>query len=99
VCQGCGARSACPSCDFLMVCTRVCVDLRYDVNNCGACGRSCGGIGAWCDAGRCFPDCGFRTRCPGTVEGCVDTTSDRAHCGACGHACADGQRCVAGACV
>jgi DNA-binding beta-propeller fold protein YncE len=52
------------------------------VNNCGACGGSCG-FGGTCSAGKCACATGLAT-CGGS---CVDLSSDPAHCGACSQAC------------
>ncbi len=78
-----------------------CVDLRSDLNHCGACGSICesGLAPVACRAGECV-----RANCPvgveycGVVDGCRDLSSDRAHCGACGNFCVQGS-CVGGVCA
>lgn len=106
-CAGrCGAEANCQPCDGQ------CVDLRSDVQNCGACGSDCTGLphvdNASCDAGIChIPnvggcDAGYAD-CDGNVaNGCEqDTTADNAHCGACDNACPLlplPQECVSGTC-
>ena len=77
-------------------CSDLCVDVRVDRENCGACGNRCG-VGQACSGGQCAPSCPEgQAACEGR---CVDTTSDPAHCGACGAKCAAAgaaNACVAG---
>jgi hypothetical protein len=81
------------------VCSDLCVDVRVDRENCGACGNQCA-AGQACSAGQCAPSCADgQTSCEGR---CVDTASDPAHCGACGAKCAApgaANACVAGKCA
>jgi hypothetical protein len=71
-----------------VACGAQCVSLQDDVQNCGACGLTCG-PGAVCGQGAC--QCGPGTeRCGGA---CVALASDAAHCGACGAACPAPQVC------
>jgi hypothetical protein len=48
--QYCGVESCGPG---EMLCAGTCVNLSNDFFNCGACGRSCEGIGEYCDNGVC----------------------------------------------
>lgn len=75
-------------------CDGLCVSTLSDVNNCGQCGNSCGGVDSQCISGVCSCKAGF-TLC-GTQ--CVDLTSDSANCGICTYKC-QGQPCVASLCV
>jgi Stigma-specific protein, Stig1 len=74
-------------------CHGACVDLEFDMNNCGACDQSCPNP-ARCSRGRCEGHCAG-TQCGIT---CVDLTSDPANCGTCGKGCSGGQSCIAGQC-
>lgn len=96
-------------CGFL---SQQCVDVRSDVNNCGACGTRCpsgvciAGVcqsgGATCqrgDVGRfCNPDAGTSSLCC-QGSGCIDTQTDNANCGACASPCGSGLTCVGGRCI
>ncbi|RJS22382.1 hypothetical protein DRW03_13715 [Corallococcus sp. H22C18031201] len=77
----------------LSVCSDACVDLRADVEHCGACGTVCG-ANSVCQDGACACREGS-LRCG---ETCVAVASDVANCGACGNACPSGQVCEAGRC-
>lgn len=62
-----------------------------DVNNCGACGRTCSAKSA-CRKGSCtcpIDQCGDR---------CVNMKDNPNHCGACGNKCPSGQDCYQGQC-
>jgi hypothetical protein len=76
-------------------CGEVCVDLKTDVDNCGACGNVCnapanataGCAAETCGIGKCKT--GFDNCDANAANGCeVATTSNASHCGACGNACA-----------
>ncbi len=78
-------------------CGAVCSDLRFDNNNCGGCGVSCGPMGT-CSGGTCASVAcvdGF-TFCNGE---CVDTNNSSAHCGACNVLCPTGLTCQGGRCT
>ncbi len=77
----CSSERVCPQ--GQAVCGGICVAVATDVNNCGACGVSCG-FGGTCSAGQCACAPGLAT-CGGI---CIDLLSDPAHCGACSQACA-----------
>jgi hypothetical protein len=74
-------------------CSGLCVDLRSDAANCGACGRACPGApnaAPRCVAGVCQVACrpGFGDCDGNPANGCeTDLTSDAAHCGTCDSAC------------
>jgi hypothetical protein len=89
-------------------CGGVCVDLRSDPSNCGACGLACpAGIG--CLAGSCVPlvqNCalalegatcalGQASAIPGYCCGgqCVDLETNNANCGGCAATCPSGTNC------
>ncbi len=75
------------------------VDVQYDTNNCGICGKKCAipndAKGALCDVGKCLPDCnkGFHRTigsyaCEADVTtGCGDIVSSNDNCGSCGVPC------------
>jgi hypothetical protein len=78
----------------------VCVAVTSDVDNCGACGKTCAGPSATCIGGQCAcSQLGF-LYCS-AAAGCIDTTSDVNNCGACGNACDPSQfnACVGSLCV
>jgi stigma-specific protein Stig1 len=84
----------------LMACNGMCVDTRYDPNNCKTCNNVCTVTNgtAGCLNGACFlASCnnGF-TNCTGA---CVNLQTDVKNCGACANACAAGALCVSGKCV
>ena len=103
---GCGAKQepvTIPVCDDVdvncrctvaswVICSHVCVDLRYDPANCGTCGHECGG-GQVCLAGACTGNCGALTACDGRCVG----DDDPLNCGSCGTTCRGG--CKKGECV
>jgi hypothetical protein len=89
-----GVQSSCSS--PLQTCAGACVDVRYDADNCGACGTSCG-AGHVCSGGTCGSTCEpGEAFCGGR---CTNVDSDPAHCGACTTSCPSGQVCSKGACA
>jgi hypothetical protein len=111
------ARDACggESCARTEVCCRserdaVCSDISNDVENCGACGKTCSDRDLCLD-GVCAQvwslDC-RGTRCPrgfscceddmGMPE-CVDPRTDNDNCGWCGYVCPGNRRCAGRMCV
>jgi hypothetical protein len=70
-----------------------CWDLDSTPFHCGACGRQCLGIGAFCSEGRCACQPPL-TRC---TLGCSDLNNDAQNCGLCGKVCATGS-CSGGVC-
>ena len=75
-------------------CGDLCVNLKRDFENCGACGKACG-AGQICASGSCV------SSCSGAMCGnaCVNLASDAQNCGKCGNTCAQGMACVAAACA
>ncbi|MGC9983125.1 MAG: SUMF1/EgtB/PvdO family nonheme iron enzyme [Polyangia bacterium] len=101
-----GSGMVCPS----MMCGSTCSDLNTDVNNCGACGRSCQNTNAQglscnaglCDTTNCTVGWGNCTQpaAPMTDDGCETYLNTNAtNCGRCGNACGSGQRCSGGTCL
>lgn len=87
------------ACDAPSVeCGIACVDLKSDVNNCGACSTRCA-TGQTCTDGVCTCT-GNQRLCS---SGCRDDawfTSNASHCGTCNTACTiAGQACVNGSCA
>jgi hypothetical protein len=81
-----------------------CSNLTNDVQNCGACGRSCLGLGLAnprCVRGAC-QDTTCRAIGQAFCNGnCVDPASidtDALNCGGCGNVCVAGEVCAAGNC-
>lgn len=101
----CGQLDECKSgactCKATNLCSGSCVDIRTDVEHCGACGQSCllaSDASAlrndWgCEAGKCV--------CGGQVCGtiCTNLNDDRTNCGTCGAACGESEVCRAGVCT
>ena len=86
---------ACVCPEGRIVCSDRCVNIAFDPDDCGSCGRRCLNTEV-CSGGSCvFPCPSGEIRCSGT---CVDPTTDRNHCGACGMYCSGGQICVNGSC-
>jgi len=84
------------------LCGTTCADLLTSKNNCGVCGRSCGGQDI-CVNGRCGPACVTgKTLCG---NDCVDLETNMTNCGSCGTECetflpnALGSECTGGKCV
>lgn len=91
-CASCGPNEKC--------CNDVCVDTRFDPNNCMTCGRGC--PGTTCESSSCTNTCqqGFVDCNHNVVDGCeVDPASDPANCGNCGIECGFQVACVKGYCV
>jgi hypothetical protein len=66
--------------------------VQADPNNCGGCGRTCGGATPRCDNGTCAASCTYpRLNCNGQ---CIDVAHDPRNCGFCGNACARDEVCV-----
>lgn len=74
-------------------CTDHCVDLAFDIGNCGTCGNAC-------PSGQ---SCVDRTCCRKGLSSCNGTCSDLAfddsNCGSCGIACPEGSVCYHAKCV
>lgn len=96
--NACGAGAMC--------CSSACLDTQSTLTNCGGCGATCSPAHvavAQCTAGACgytacaapFSDCDNVKS-----NGCeADTSKDVANCGVCGKKCANGEQCIAGACI
>jgi hypothetical protein len=80
-------------------CEAICVDLKSDQENCGSCGKACGGAQV-CVAGMCATQCpNNEIACAsGGSTSCVNAKSDNANCGMCGKACKPGEVCSGGVC-
>lgn len=92
--QGQDAGPSPPTCTGAQtLCGSVCVDLRNDTSNCGACNAVCGS-GQVCDLGVCCS--GTQTVCGNR---CVDLQTDTLNCGVCGFQCILGLTCVFGTCT
>jgi hypothetical protein len=91
-------------------CGGTCIDqssLEDDIQNCGACGNTCG-EGQYCCQGDCLTkatpmmmacDCAISCgslSCCGAM--CRDLQTNKDNCGACGLKCGPGKTCVAGVC-
>jgi hypothetical protein len=77
------------------LCSGMCTDVRYDVNNCGQCGFQCPGSGEGCTEGVCqcattWTLCGNR---------CVNNQTDPDNCGGCGTQCPQRAGCDTGVCA
>ncbi|AKV00160.1 Tryptophan synthase alpha chain [Labilithrix luteola] len=89
-------------------------NLNTDVQNCGACGNTCGdfrkglNMASRCVDGACVFECAVVEHEPLQVfrdcnslldDGCeIDVWSDAKNCGACGNKCAEGDPCIDGVC-
>jgi hypothetical protein len=78
-----------------LLCHDVCINDRFDPENCGACDSVCA-EGEVCYERSCSVGCGEGTEQCG--DRCVDTEIDPNHCGACDDACGAGQTCSGGVC-
>lgn len=87
-------------CDYVcdedsIECDGTCTNVRWDPDNCGACGNMCLPLAPYCNEGEC-------SRCPpGLTECglfCQDLLNDPSNCGNCGYECGLYQSCVAGRC-
>jgi hypothetical protein len=78
------------------VCDWGCVDLRFDMSNCGECGHKCDPTQEYCVGGDCIRYCSQgQTYCNGQ---CVYTSSDPNNCGSCGNVCPPFRACKNGSC-
>ncbi|HTU62370.1 MAG TPA: hypothetical protein VMF89_28115, partial [Polyangiales bacterium] len=75
-------------------CRGECVSLQDDLQNCGACGETCGEYQT-CTRGVCTCPTG-ELWCDAR---CTQVASDYRNCGACGKRCASDQLCAAGSCT
>jgi len=84
------------------LCGKVCVDLKKDAANCGACATACS-AGEVCASGKCALACPpAQKKCGGGDAGapyCADLQADQKNCGACANACKTGHVCSAGKCA
>ena len=76
-------------------CPDGCYDLKRDVNNCGACGRTC--IGGTCKKGECLCPAGT-VLCDGICRSQASFAADPDNCGGCGISCDDGDACTTDTC-
>jgi hypothetical protein len=77
-------------------CGTNCTDVMTDVNNCGACGVSCGSTKS-CQQGVCLVRCSYyETGCP---DGCHNLSYDSQNCGTCGNICPFGLACNNSVCA
>jgi hypothetical protein len=96
----CGSLTSCTTTCETEPCPRVCVDTRYDLDNCGGCGNTCGPYArataacggvclALCDTN--YQDCNSDLS-----DGCEsDATRDVLNCGSCGNSCVTGPHATA----
>ncbi len=82
------------------------VDIKFDKNNCGACGTRCSTVHGipgcasgvcltYCEAG--WDDCNKNETT--SNDGCeTDLNNSPEHCGTCRHQCASGKQCIGGKC-
>jgi hypothetical protein len=107
--EGGGVGDACTTtgdCSGLFVCcSGKCVDPNLDVNNCGGCGVTCGGLTPFCQVGVCTAGCSNSggvqyAVCPDMPGVCRNVDSDNNHCGqlVC-KKCKASESCVGGTCV
>lgn len=96
-----GATGGCSACKPTETCCDdVCVDTRFDADNCRTCGHGC--PGTTCDGSSCTNTCaqGFIDCNHNVVDGCeVNPAIDPKNCGNCGIECGFGLECVEGYCV
>ncbi len=96
-----------------VLCSRRCVDIRHDAQNCGGCNAVCP-PGASCRSGRCMvrstggPTGSAEAVVPAArclpwesyCDGaCLDTVGDPNNCGGCGSVCDVGTTCIQGHCL
>ncbi|MDP3275333.1 MAG: hypothetical protein Q8Q09_09080 [Deltaproteobacteria bacterium] len=78
-------------------CGGLCVNLRSDARNCGACGVTCAAMES-CVMGACAAIAMCTAPSVRCAAACADLQTDTRHCGSCGNACPAGQTCAAGRC-
>lgn len=78
----------------LEACAGVCVDTRFDPENCGGCGSLCADDEVCLD-GSCETSCGGLELCD---DRCVDLRYDPDNCGECGYGCLEDEVCNEGGC-
>ncbi|MDX9719152.1 MAG: hypothetical protein RBU37_00285 [Myxococcota bacterium] len=93
-------------------CDGVCVNVKDDNDNCGACGTTCTDGALCCErtclspeelqsnrhhCGSCYNGCSSSQDCCGGA--CVDVLADSNNCGACGNVCLPTQTCSNGQCL
>ncbi len=78
-----------------LVCDNRCINVTFNMDNCGECGNSCAVGSQTCDGGAC--QClGDNTLCGNR---CFDTSSNREHCGTCDNECDISEACVDSNCI
>ncbi|KAI9332052.1 hypothetical protein BDR26DRAFT_652180 [Obelidium mucronatum] len=76
-------------------CNGKCMDLTFDNENCGGCGKKCP-IGTTCSKSACKCKDASLKFCN---EKCMDLSEDTGNCGLCGRKCSPGKTCEDGKCV
>jgi hypothetical protein len=99
-----GGQCTCPS-GHPDICTSTtgavrCVDLQFDSEDCGQCGRACP-MADLCVEGTCMPSCaqGLTGCSADHASVCADLQMDDLNCGECFNACFGGHHCVSGHCT
>jgi len=75
-----------------------CINLLFDEDNCGECGRACPDNGI-CSGGQCACDDDYSACSIDEEERCVDVLTDVEACGGCSVVCGPGESCNQGQCV